>query len=264
MATPAAVLPIHFPGPNSNLLPGFLAGNAHNPGLLLIQEWWGVTDIIKQQAALFADRGFRVLVPDLYKGTVGVNMEEAYHLLTSLDYHLALQEIGCAVRFLQSTGTGNARVGITGGCMGGALAFAAAQHVPTLSCAAPWYGTPAREMPWIKVEEIKIPVQYHTGMLDSIQAFSDPATALDLTERMRKAGCDVELYLYEDTAHSFMNALVPEGVDMLRKWGYEVPPPQQVVLCFDRVVAFLDKHLRQKHTRSVAIQAAAARKDLQE
>jgi dienelactone hydrolase len=47
--------------------------------------------------------------------------------------------------------------------MGGALAFAAAQHVPEITAASPWYGTPAREMPWIEPDQIKIPVQYHTG-----------------------------------------------------------------------------------------------------
>lgn len=72
-------------------LPGFEVGPVSAPGLLLIQEWWGVTEVVKQQAVLFASRGFRVLIPDLYKGTIGVDMEEAGHLLTSLDYHLAVR-----------------------------------------------------------------------------------------------------------------------------------------------------------------------------
>ena len=62
-----------------------------------------------------------------------------------------------------------------------------------------------------------IPVQYHTGMLDKIQGFSDPHTAHTLTESMRKAGCEVELCVYEDTPHSFLNAMTAEGVAFLDK-----------------------------------------------
>ncbi|PNH06044.1 hypothetical protein TSOC_007657 [Tetrabaena socialis] len=161
--------------------------------------------------------------------------------MTSLDYHAAVEEIGQAARYLLSTGS--PKVAITGGCMGGAVAFAAAQHVPELAAAAPFYGTPAREMPWIRLEEIKIPVQYHTGQLDAIRGFSDPHTARVITKRMRDAGCDIETHIYERTPHSFLNALTPEGVAFLDRWGYGVPPPEQVALAFSRLIAFLKKHL---------------------
>lgn len=130
--------------------------------------------------------------------------------------------------------------------MGGALAFAAAQHVHQLSAAAPFYGTPAREMPWIQPEQISIPVQYHTGMLDSIRGFSDPQTALELVGRMQAAGCDVQLFLYEGTGHSFLNAMVPEGVAFLQRWGYGAPPQEQVQLAFERLIEFFDRQLKAK------------------
>lgn len=61
------------------------------------------------------------------------------------------------------------------------------------------------------MERIRIPFQYHTGMLDDIRGFSDAKTAKEVVGRMKAAGCEVELHLYEDTPHSFLNALVPGG-----------------------------------------------------
>lgn len=121
-------------GPNGSI-PGFEVGQGQL-ALIFVQEWWGVTDVVKQQAVLFSQSAgqFRVLVPDLYKGVVGVDREEASHLLTSLDYHLAVEEIGHAARYLLSTGS--TKVGITGSCMGGALSFAAAQFCPEIARAA--------------------------------------------------------------------------------------------------------------------------------
>jgi carboxymethylenebutenolidase len=71
-----------------------------------------VTDIVKQQAVLMSERGYVVLIPDLYKGTVGIDMEEAGHLMTSLDYHLAVKEIQQAAQYLLERGS--PRVGIAG------------------------------------------------------------------------------------------------------------------------------------------------------
>ncbi|CAN0225813.1 unnamed protein product, partial [Phaeothamnion confervicola] len=173
---------------------------------------------------------------------VGVDFEEAHHLMTSLDYHLALEELRHAVSYLK--GTGSPAVGIVGGCMGGALSFAAAQHVPGLASAAPLYGTPAREMPWIDCTQIRIPLQYHTGQADPIRGFSDAASGVALERAMRAAGCDVELFLYPDTPHSFLNAMTPEGVEFLARWGYGVPPPEQVELCLSRLLAFFGRHLK--------------------
>ena len=226
--------PILF-GDQGNI-PGFIVGSADLPGVIFVQEWWGVTEVVKQQANLISERGFRVLVPDLYKGIIGVDREEASHLLTSLDYHQAVEEIRQATHYMLQTGS--KKVGISGGCMGGALAFAAAQHVPELSSAAPLYGTPAREMPWIEVEKIKIPISYHTGELDRIPNFSDPSTAIDLYNRMKAAGCSIELHIYENTPHSFLNALTPEGIEFLIKFDYGVPPPEHVQLCFERIISF--------------------------
>lgn len=92
--------------------PGLEVGEADAPGVILVQEWWGVTDVVKQQACAVASKGYRVLIPDLYKGVIGVDMEEAGHLMTSLDYHRAVEEIRWAAQYLLATGS--PKVGITG------------------------------------------------------------------------------------------------------------------------------------------------------
>ncbi|KAG2491977.1 hypothetical protein HYH03_009708 [Edaphochlamys debaryana] len=221
-------------------LPGFEFGDSAKPAVIMLQ--WGVTPIVKALAVQLSAEGFRVLVPDLYKGTVGVDMEEAGHLMTSLDFHRAEGELQQATDYLRSTGS--ARVGITGGCMGGALSFAAAEHVTGLAAAVPFYGTPAREMPWIQVARIRIPVQYHTGMLDPITGFSDPESGEAVVAAMRAAGCEAELHLYPDTPHSFLNALALGGRAFLEKWGYGLPPPGQAELAWERMAGFLRRHLR--------------------
>eukprot|EP00976_Prorocentrum_cordatum_P096107 1190435-Prorocentrum_minimum.AAC.1 len=109
-------------------LPGYICGPKGAPALLVVQEWWGVTDIVQEQAELLSTKsGYRCLIPDLYKGKIGVDAEEASHLMNNLDFMNAVEEIKQGIAFLKAEGS--AKVGITGFCMGGALTFAAASKV---------------------------------------------------------------------------------------------------------------------------------------
>ena len=86
-------------------IPGYIVGDKGKPAVILIQEWWGVTDGIKEKAVKVAEKGnYRVLVPDLYKGKVGVDVEEASHMMGSLDFPNAVKEIQEAASFLKSEG----------------------------------------------------------------------------------------------------------------------------------------------------------------
>lgn len=219
-------------------LPGYEAGPKAAPGVVVLQEWWGVTDIIKDQALLISKEGFRVLIPDLYKGKVGVDAEEASHLMNHLDFKAAVSEVKAAADYLR--GSGAAKVGVVGFCMGGALSFAAAQHAG-VDCAAPFYGVadPAICQP----PSIKVPVQAHFGALDSLQGFSDPDTIAKVVDAMKAAGCPVQLYMYPGCGHAFMNALTESGREKIKTIGQASPPEAEVKEAFDRLIAFLKQHL---------------------
>ena len=70
-------------------LAGYVCGDAGNPGVVVIQEWWGVNENVKSIAKKIAARGYRALIPDLYRGKIGVDAEEAHHLMTNLDWGAA-------------------------------------------------------------------------------------------------------------------------------------------------------------------------------
>src|SRR5512145_3499858 len=99
---------------------GYLAGPAAGdraPGVVVIQEWWGLNDQIKGVADRFAAIGYRALVPDLYKGKVTVDAAEANHLMTNLNFaEAATQDIRGAAQHLKQT---SPKIGVVGFCMGG-------------------------------------------------------------------------------------------------------------------------------------------------
>src|SRR6266850_7501747 len=119
---------ITFKRPDGKECSGFYvepAAGAKAPGVVVIQEWWGLNDQIKGVASRFADAGYRALVPDLYRGKLGLDAKEAEHLMTNLNFgDAAGQDVGGAVQYLKSTGSQT--VGVTGFCMGGALTLLSA------------------------------------------------------------------------------------------------------------------------------------------
>ena len=120
----------------SPTIPVLTAGPVGAPAVIVIQEWWGVTDTIKEHAAKIAEEGgYRVLIPDIYKGKMGVDKEEASHLMSNLDFQNAVKEISEAAAFLKNEGS--PVVGITGFCMGGALTMGALAASPDASALAP-------------------------------------------------------------------------------------------------------------------------------
>ena len=114
-------------------LPGLVGGPKGAPAVIVIQEWWGITDGIKVTASKLAEEGgYRVLVPDIYKGKIGVNAEEAHHLMSNLDFPKAIEEISAAAAHLKAEGAPS--VGVVGFCMGGALTMGALAASKDISC----------------------------------------------------------------------------------------------------------------------------------
>ena len=190
---------IEFQRPDGKQVKGYLAEPAagSGPGVVVIQEWWGLNDQIRGVANRLAEAGFVALVPDLYRGKSTVEAEEAHHLMTALDFgDAATQDVRGAVQHLKARCP---KVGVTGFCMGGALTLLALANVPEMDAGVVWYGLPPLE--YIDASKIKVPVLAHWATQDG--AF--PIANVDaLEEKLRGAGVAYEGHRYL-AQHGFAN-----------------------------------------------------------
>jgi len=191
---------VTFARPDGRNLQGYLAEPkqaAGAPAIVVIQEWWGLNEQIRGVAQRLANAGYVALVPDLYRGKSTVEAEEANHLMTGLNFaDAASQDVRGAVQFLQKRGT---KVGVSGFCMGGALALLALCKAPEIDAAVVWYGCPPLE--YIDANQIRAPLLAHWGTQD--QFF--PITSIDsLQEKLREAGVNFEFHRYL-AHHAFAN-----------------------------------------------------------
>lgn len=188
-------------GPDKSI-PGFVAGPAGAKAVIVIQEWWGVTPIIQQHGARIASAGYRVLIPDIYKGTIGADKEEAHHLMSNLDFPAAVAEIGHAAAHLKAEGS--PCVGVVGYCMGGALALGGAYASADISCVASFYGINMQLIP--EPAKLQKPVALFLGEKDEGKGFSDQDTGRKLCAALEEAGNkNVDLNVYSDVGHAFLN-----------------------------------------------------------
>lgn len=201
------------------------------PGVVVIQEWWGLNDQIKGVAEKLAARGYRALVPDLYRGKLALEAKEAEHLMNGLDFAAAAsQDIRGAVQHFKATGSSKA--GVMGYCMGGALTLLAAVLVPESDANVVWYGYPPLE--YVDASKIKAPLLGHWGTQDEFFAI-DGVDALE--ERLKAANVKYTFHRYV-AKHAFAN----EEADSknLPPLGYS---PEAAALAWDRTMAFLQQHL---------------------
>lgn len=223
-----------FARPDGKTVDGYLArprSGAAGPGLVVIQEWWGLNDQIKGVADRFAEAGYLALVPDLYRGKKTAAAEEAHHLMESLDFaDAATQDIRGAAQFLKQS---CAKVGVTGFCMGGALTLLAAVNVPEVDAGVPWYGYPPLE--YIDAGKIKVPLMGHYAIDD----VPFPIANVDkLEEKLRAAGVDFEFHRYK-AQHAFANETAV-GANKLPITEYDAEAAE---LAWTRTLAFFDEHL---------------------
>lgn len=189
-----------FQRPDGGTASGYLAEPAHPtgaPGIVVIQEWWGLNDQIRGVADRLALAGYRALVPDLYRGQNTVEAEEAHHLMTGLNFgDAASQDIRGAVQHLKQ---GGGKVGITGFCMGGALTLLALGATPEADAGVVWYGCPPLE--YIDATKIKAPLLGHWATQDE---FFPIATVDALETQLREAGVNFQFHRYL-AHHAFAN-----------------------------------------------------------
>jgi carboxymethylenebutenolidase len=225
---------ISFNRPDGASVQGYLAepkgGGA--PGMVVIQEWWGLNDQIKGVAEKLAAAGYRALVPDLYRGKVALEANEAEHLMTNLNFgDAAGQDLRGAVQHLKSTGSRKA--GVTGFCMGGALTLLAAVNVPEADAAVCWYGFPPLE--YIDASKIKAPLLGHFATDD----VPFPIAKVDeLEQKLRAAGAKFEFHRYK-AKHAFANETANPKKLPIVEYNAEA-----AALAWRRTMEFLDRHLK--------------------
>ena len=207
------------------------ANPEHAPGVVVIQEWWGLDDEIKLVAETLAVAGYRALVPDLYRGKLALEAKEAEHLMGDLDFgDAASQDIRGAVQYLKATGS--AKVAVTGFCMGGALTVLSAGKVPELDASVVWYGYPPLE--YVDASTMKKPMLAHWALHDD---FFSIAGVDQLEEKLRSAGVDYDFQRY-DAKHAFANP---------KSEKRNMPPLQYKLaaaeLAWERTFDFLKKNL---------------------
>jgi carboxymethylenebutenolidase len=192
---------IEFTRPDGKNAPGYLSEPPRPegaPGIVLFEEWWGLTDHIKETADRLAADGFRVLVPDLYRGLVADTREEAGHLMEGLDFSDAVsQDARGAAAYLKQHGAKH--VGVMGFCMGGALAMIAAMHDPDFDSVVVLYGYPPPEAG--DPSTIKIPIMGHWADRDE---FFNIAGVDALEHALKANGVPYEFHRY-DAKHAFYN-----------------------------------------------------------
>jgi len=213
---------IDFTRPDGGKTKGYLAtAGQGRPGIVVIQEWWGLNDQICGVADRFARAGYNALAPDLYKGRLTAVPDEANHLMTGLDFPDATHQDlrGAALHLKGQSG----KVGLMGFCMGGALTVAAAVHVPEIAAGVCFYGIPPAE--FADPAKIAIPFQGHFANQDD---WCTPA-AVDALETAM-TGKHPEIYRY-DAAHAFFNE---------RSAAYDVACATQA---WDRMATFLKAKL---------------------
>ncbi len=224
-----------FKRPDGKELSGYLAEPAHPvgaPGVVVIQEWWGLNGQIRGVADRLAQAGYLALVPDLYRGKSTVEKEEAHHLMTGLDFgDAATQDVRGAVQYLKSRAT---QVGCVGFCMGGALTLLATVNVPELDAAVTWYGCPPVD--YVDPAKIRIPLQGHWAAQDE---FFPPAQVEALTAKLRDAGVKFDFHHYF-AHHGFGNEQAV-GTGRIAETQYDPVWAQQA---WDRTFTFFGRHLR--------------------
>jgi carboxymethylenebutenolidase len=193
---------------NGHTCDGYLAGSG--PGVLVIQEWWGLVPHIKDVVDRFAAAGFTAIAPDLYHGESSTEPDGAGKLMMALNLEQAGKDLGGAVALLQER-SGSAKVGVVGYCMGGGLALVVASQRPdAVAACAPYYGV----IPWSSVQPdwsaIAATVEGEYAEFDD---YAGPEVSAALQAQLRELGKDATLHVHPGTHHAFFNDARPEVYD---------------------------------------------------
>jgi carboxymethylenebutenolidase len=225
---------VSFPS-NGDTASGYLATptSGKGPGLLVLQEWWGLVPQLKSACDRLAAEGFVALAPDLYHGEIAehTEMDKANQLMQSLPADRAARDMGAAIDYLLAhEATEGHRVGVIGFCMGGMLTLLVTALLGyRVAAAVPFYGAPLGDMApdW---SGLSASVQGHFAEKDD---FFGPEPVKALEAELKGMGKQVEFIVYPGTGHAFANEEDPLGT-------YDA---DNAKVAWDRAVTFLKSNL---------------------
>jgi carboxymethylenebutenolidase len=219
---------IEFARPDGKKAPGYLempVAGKNAPAVVVIQEWWGLNNQIKGVADRLAKAGYRALVPDLFRGKLAKDRDEASHMMDTLDWGGAILDMRGAVQHLKSFAP--SKVAVLGFCMGGALTLIASVKIPEVDAGIDFYGIPPAQA--ADPSQIRVPMQFHFATKDD---WCNPQAIAKLEDAMKRGKVSYELHRYEGTEHAFMNEARPEVHDA-----------RAASLAWEHALKFLATHL---------------------
>jgi len=190
---------------------GYLSAPAagRGPGVVVLQEWWGLVPHIKDVCDRFAREGFVALAPDLYHGDVARSPDEAGKMMMALNIERTEKDLRGAIDYLLGhEAVEGERVGTVGFCMGGVLSLYAAAVNEQVGACVVFYGIHPKVEP--PLENLRAPV---LGLYAERDASVPPAAVRALEARLRELGKAAEMHIYPGTEHAFFNDTRPEVYD---------------------------------------------------
>jgi carboxymethylenebutenolidase len=182
--------------------PGYLAEPAGNgPGVIVLQEWWGLDEHIRSLCDRLATEGFYALAPDLYRGETTAQPDEAQQKMMAMSMEQVEQDMcGAADHLASLPGVDGPGVGAVGFCLGGGLAIWAAATCPNIAAAVTYYYVMPHGKP--DFTKIKGPVLGHFGTADEFIPLED---ANKLESELEDAGVETTFHYYDGAGHAFFN-----------------------------------------------------------
>jgi carboxymethylenebutenolidase len=210
-AAPAGLVTemVEYKDADGETLMGYLArpeGDQAKPAIVVIQEWWGLNDHIKDVANRYAQEGFVALAPDLYHGVVVTEPDEARKIVMELDMAEAVREIQQAMAFLrQQPYVAGPKIGVVGFCMGGGLVLQTALAEDSMGAGVAFYGRPLSPD---EAKKVKAPVLGLYGAADQGIPVDEVKAMFAAFDEAKIAN---ELHIYEGAQHAFFNDTRPES-----------------------------------------------------
>lgn len=211
---------------------GYLAlpdSPGRHPGLVVVHEWWGLNDWVKEEAQKFAGQGYVALAVDLYRGKIANDPDSAHQLMRGLPQDRAIRDMRAAFAYLETRPEVNKnKIGSVGWCMGGGLSLQLAIHEPKLAACVLNYGSMPTDA--ADIARIKAPILGNFGAED--QGIT-PDDVHAFEKAMKAAQKSIDVKVYDGAGHAFEN---PNN-----KGGYR---PEAAADAWSRMVEFFGKTLK--------------------